>query len=429
MPISSSSKAPAARPRSTSAHNDIANFGFARAADVPVVVIGDIHRGGVIASLVGTFAVIDPADAALIAATLVNRFQGDPTLFADGKTLHRRAHRRALPRPGPAVRRRRESCPPRTSSRSRQSPRAATAPSSSPCRVCRASPTSTTSIRCAPSPACSLIIVEPGQPLPPADLIIIPGTKATMADLAALRAERLGHRHPRPPPARRAQSSASAAATRCWGRAIADPDGHRRPAGDFGRRPRPARRHDRADAEQGAARRAARPTSRPASRSAATTCTWASRPARDTGAPVRHRRRRGRGRDQRRRPRDGHLSPRPFRRRWLPRARSSSRSARRAPARPRTRPSIEDTLDALAAHLEATPRSRRAARAGAGAGLMQALLAPLALLIERLVGYPPALIKVIRPSGDLDGGADRAARAPAQPSRRPAARAPRRRHR
>ena len=49
---------------------DIANFGFARAANVPVVLIGDIDRGGVIASLVGTFAVIDPADAALIRATL-----------------------------------------------------------------------------------------------------------------------------------------------------------------------------------------------------------------------------------------------------------------------------------------------------------------------------------------------------------------------
>jgi adenosylcobyric acid synthase len=42
-------------------HNDIANFGFARAANVPVVLIGDIERGGVIASIVGTFAVIDPA--------------------------------------------------------------------------------------------------------------------------------------------------------------------------------------------------------------------------------------------------------------------------------------------------------------------------------------------------------------------------------
>src|SRR5262249_52158818 len=64
--------------------NDIANMGFARAADVPVVVIGDIDRGGVIASLVGTKIVIDPADAALIRGFIVNKFRGDPALFADG---------------------------------------------------------------------------------------------------------------------------------------------------------------------------------------------------------------------------------------------------------------------------------------------------------------------------------------------------------
>jgi adenosylcobyric acid synthase len=64
--------------------NDIANMGFARTAAVPVVLIGDIDRGGVIASLVGTKAVIDPADAALIRGFLVNRFRGDAVLFADG---------------------------------------------------------------------------------------------------------------------------------------------------------------------------------------------------------------------------------------------------------------------------------------------------------------------------------------------------------
>ena len=63
---------------------DIANMGFARAAGVPVALVGDIDRGGVIASLVGTRAVIDPADAAMIVGFLVNRFRGDPALFADG---------------------------------------------------------------------------------------------------------------------------------------------------------------------------------------------------------------------------------------------------------------------------------------------------------------------------------------------------------
>ena len=67
--------------------NDIANMGFARAADVPVVLIGDIDRGGVIASLVGTKAVIDAADAALIRGFIVNKFRGDPTLFGDAMTF------------------------------------------------------------------------------------------------------------------------------------------------------------------------------------------------------------------------------------------------------------------------------------------------------------------------------------------------------
>jgi len=59
-------------------------MGFARAADVPVVLIGDIDRGGVIASLVGTKTVIDAGDAAQIRGFLVNKFRGDPMLFADG---------------------------------------------------------------------------------------------------------------------------------------------------------------------------------------------------------------------------------------------------------------------------------------------------------------------------------------------------------
>ncbi len=107
---------------------DIANMGFARAADVPVVVIGDIDRGGVIASLVGTHAVLDPADRAMVAGFVVNRMRGDASLFdagmrpiADrtgwpalgpGAVLPRRAplagggrgRPRLRPRPGAAVR-------------------------------------------------------------------------------------------------------------------------------------------------------------------------------------------------------------------------------------------------------------------------------------------------------------------------------------
>ena len=67
--------------------NDIANMGFARAADAPVILIGDIDRGGVIASLVGTRAVLDADDAAMIEGFIVNRFRGDPALFSDGMRM------------------------------------------------------------------------------------------------------------------------------------------------------------------------------------------------------------------------------------------------------------------------------------------------------------------------------------------------------
>ncbi|MEQ3708223.1 MAG: cobyric acid synthase [Tateyamaria sp.] len=66
---------------------DIANMGFARAADCPVILAGDIDRGGVIAQIVGTKAVIDPDDAAMIAGFLINRFRGDPRLFDDGYAM------------------------------------------------------------------------------------------------------------------------------------------------------------------------------------------------------------------------------------------------------------------------------------------------------------------------------------------------------
>ena len=63
---------------------DIANLGFAVAAKVPVILAGDIDRGGVIAQLVGTHAVLPPEDRALIRGFLINKFRGDSTLFDDG---------------------------------------------------------------------------------------------------------------------------------------------------------------------------------------------------------------------------------------------------------------------------------------------------------------------------------------------------------
>ncbi len=63
---------------------DIANMGFACAAGVPVVLVGDIHRGGVIAQIVGTQAVLDTRDDSMISGFVVNRFKGDVSLFDEG---------------------------------------------------------------------------------------------------------------------------------------------------------------------------------------------------------------------------------------------------------------------------------------------------------------------------------------------------------
>jgi adenosylcobyric acid synthase len=68
---------------------DLANMGLARAAHLPVVVVGDIDRGGLLAHLHGTVAVLEPADQALIAGFVVNKFRGDPALLAPGlRQLH-----------------------------------------------------------------------------------------------------------------------------------------------------------------------------------------------------------------------------------------------------------------------------------------------------------------------------------------------------
>ncbi|MEM1201252.1 MAG: cobyric acid synthase, partial [Pseudomonadota bacterium] len=66
-------------------NHDIANMGFAHAAGVPVALIGDIHRGGVMASIAGTLQIIPQDDAAQIKTFLINNFHGDVSLFDDGR--------------------------------------------------------------------------------------------------------------------------------------------------------------------------------------------------------------------------------------------------------------------------------------------------------------------------------------------------------
>jgi len=178
--------------------NDIANMGFARAADVPVVLIGDIDRGGVIASLVGTKAVLDPADAALVCGFMVNKFRGDPALFASGmeritKTTGWQAlglipyfaDARLLPAEDALA----------LEQTLRGARRDALAASESTKRVRIAVPILPHIANfddldpLGAEPNVELVRVQPGSALPgDADLIILPGAKATIAGLTALRA-------------------------------------------------------------------------------------------------------------------------------------------------------------------------------------------------------------------------------------------------
>ena len=191
MPTWSWPRARAARPRSTCAQHDIANMGFAEAADLPVVLVGDIDRGGVIAALVGTHALLEPAERARLKGYLINKFRGDPALFDDAHPIIARAHRHAQLRRRAMVRAR----PPAAGrGRARSGGRAA-APTPGAIKIAvpsfarianfddldplAAEPDVERRRSCRPARAL------PGD----ADLVILPGSKATLADLAALRAQ------------------------------------------------------------------------------------------------------------------------------------------------------------------------------------------------------------------------------------------------
>ena len=165
---------------------DIANMGFAAAAGVPVVLAGDIDRGGVIAQLVGTQAVLDPADAARIVGFLVNKFRGDVTLFEEGtRQIAARTGWRALgtvPWFADAWR-----LPAEDIMDIRSAPRAGAFRIAVP-RLNRIANFDDLDPLSA-DPALSVEVVPPGRPLPVCDLVLIPGTKSTIADLADFRAQ------------------------------------------------------------------------------------------------------------------------------------------------------------------------------------------------------------------------------------------------
>ncbi|WP_029015025.1 cobyric acid synthase [Niveispirillum irakense] len=174
---------------------DIANMGFARAANVPVILAGDIDRGGVIASIVGTHAVVAPEDRAMIRGYLINKFRGDISLFDDGLVeitnrtgwpsfgvLPFQPAAARLPAEDAVVLDQWRTGGPLGGKDGRQLriavpmlSRIANFDDFDPLRL---------------EPSVAITMVPPGRPLPlDADLIILPGSKATIADLQFFRAQ------------------------------------------------------------------------------------------------------------------------------------------------------------------------------------------------------------------------------------------------
>jgi adenosylcobyric acid synthase len=212
-------------------NGDIANMGFAEAADLPVVLVGDIERGGVLAQIVGTHALLEEAERARLKGVIINKFRGDVTLFQGGiETIKARtglpclgvvpyfARARELPAEDALALDRIE--PPPRAGKLRvvvpRLPRVANFDDLDPLRA---------------ESGVALDLVSPGRPLPLADLILLPGSKATLADLAALRMEGwdidiLAHRR------RGGAVLGLCAGYQMLGRRIADPLGIEGPPGE-----------------------------------------------------------------------------------------------------------------------------------------------------------------------------------------------------
>ncbi|MEV8466591.1 cobyric acid synthase [Fluviibacterium sp. DFM31] len=165
---------------------DIANMGFAEAAGVPVVLVGDIDRGGVIAQLVGSHVILPEADRARIKACAVNKFRGDPRLFDDG--LAEIVARTGWPSlgvipwfdgawrlPAEDILDIRSHAGDGIVVAVPRLPRIANFDDLDPLNA---------------DPRIEVRLIQPGQTLPgDADLVLIPGSKSTISDLEAFRAQ------------------------------------------------------------------------------------------------------------------------------------------------------------------------------------------------------------------------------------------------
>ncbi|WP_291696573.1 cobyric acid synthase, partial [Bradyrhizobium sp.] len=211
-------------------NNDIANMGFARCADVPVMLVGDIERGGVIAQMVGIKAVIDPEDAAMIEGFIINKFRGDPSLFDDGYRLiaARTGWRGFGVLPWFA--------------------RAGELPAEDALGLADARKPGRRKVACLAlsrianfddldplklEPGIDLVMVRPGEAIPgDAALVILPGSKSTRGDLAFLRAQGwdidlLAHAR------RGGEVLGLCGGYQMLGRSVADPEGIEGPAGEM----------------------------------------------------------------------------------------------------------------------------------------------------------------------------------------------------
>ena len=176
--------------------DDIANLGLARAAGLPVVVVGDIDRGGVLAAMFGTLAVLDPADQALICGFVVNKFRGDPALLAPGldqlRELTGRPTYGVLPwQPGLWL----DAEDSLTLDAAGAMPGPAGAPAADVLRVAAVRFPRLSNLTdldaLAAEPGVLVRFAQSPADLGDADLVVLPGTRATVADLRWLREQGL----------------------------------------------------------------------------------------------------------------------------------------------------------------------------------------------------------------------------------------------
>jgi adenosylcobyric acid synthase len=169
---------------------DLANMGLARTADLPVIVVGDIDRGGVFASMFGTLAVLSPKDQRLVAGFVINKFRGDARLLDPGlrmlADLTGRPMLGVLPWRGDLWLDAEDSLDLESRPRTTLPPLGAQTLRIAAVRLPRLSNVTDLDPLSA-EPGIVVRLVDRPEELADADLVIVPGTRATVSDLTWLR--------------------------------------------------------------------------------------------------------------------------------------------------------------------------------------------------------------------------------------------------